>query len=365
MGSAAVYHISKTGKKILVLDKYFPPHQFGSSHGQSRIIREAYFESPIYVPLVQQSYGLWQQLERESGKKLFLKTGGLMVGKKDQRVFQGASASASRFNINCEYLDSAEIRKRYPAFQPPEDSVALAERNAGILFPEECIKTQLELSRKPNVTFQFNEAVIKLKGTADSVEIKTDKGSYTAKKVIASAGAWIGNLFPELKLPLEIKRQVLFWFKVIEGATENFTPDHFPIFIWEYEKNKMFYGFPDLGDGIKIAIHQRGKLTTADTIDRTVSKEESNDLWELVEKYLDAKVKFNYSSVCMYTNTPDEDFIIDFYPENRNIIIASPCSGHGFKFSSAIGKILCDLVTDSVLSFDISVFGLSRFYRGH
>lgn len=361
MGSAAAYHLSKTGRKILVLDQYAPPHRFGSSHGESRIIREAYFESPLYVPLIQQAYQLWDDLEKESGKKLFLKTGGLMLGNKERRVFQGASTSALKYHVPYEYLDSPAIKKRFPAFKPSDDTVALFEQNAGILFPEECINSQLQLAKRNGVSFYFDETVASIQSKNEGVEIVTDKGQYNADKVIVSAGAWLAELFPELRLPLSVKRQVLFWFKCTGVNAENFLPEHFPVYIWEHEANKIFYGFPDLGDGLKIAIHHGGRLTTAKTIDRNVSQEEINEVTILLERFFDAKVTFDRSAVCMYTNTPDENFIIDYHPSNKNIILVSACSGHGFKFSSAIGKLLCDMIIEKPLSFDISVFNLKRF----
>ena len=360
MGSAAAYHLSKTGKKILVLDQYAPPHNLGSSHGESRIIREAYFESPMYVPLVQQAYKLWDALEKESGKKLFLKTGGLMLGKKERRVFQGAAASARQYNVPYEYLDSTAIKKLFPVFKPSEDTVALFEQNAGILFPEECISTQLQLAKRNGVSFHFNETVERIQSKDGGVEIITAKAQYQANKVIVSAGAWMDELFPELHLPLSVKRQVLFWFKCTGRNAKGFLPGHCPVYIWEHEENKIFYGFPDLGDGLKIAVHHGGRLTTANTIDRDVSHEEINEVTDLMNRFFDVEATFDRSAVCMYTNTPDENFIIDYHPSNRNIILVSACSGHGFKFSTAIGKILCDMIIEKPLSFDISVFNLQR-----
>ncbi len=360
MGSSAVYHLAKTGKRILAIDQYVPPHNLGSSHGQSRIIREAYFESPVYVPLVQQAYDLWYQLERESGKKLLLKTGGLMLGTHDGKVVHGAMHSALMHNLPYEYLDSNEIKKRFPGFNPAGNTVGIYEKNAGILFPEECIKTNLELAKNSNVHFHFDEIVTAIKSNGDVVDIITNKEKYTTAKLIVSAGAWLSGLFPELRLPLSVARQVLFWFKCTGRNAKNFLPENFLVYIWQPEKEKIFYGFPDLGDGIKIAIHHGGKITAPDTIDRHVSDEEITKITEIVKRFLDIKATFNYSVVCMYTNTPDEDFIIDYHPENKNIIIASPCSGHGFKFSSAIGKLLCDMATEKPLNFDISVFNLAR-----
>jgi len=360
-GSAAAYHLSKTGKKILVLDRFNPPHNFGSSHGQSRIIREAYFESPLYVPLVQQAYQLWYQLERESNKKLLLKTGGLMLGTHETKVVQGAMLSAVQHHLPYEYLSSDTIKERFPGFHPTKETVGIYEQNAGILFPEECIKTNLELAKNSNTHFCFNEIVASLKSDGSEVAIATNKENYVATKVIVSAGAWLNELLPELQLPLTITRQTLFWFKCSEKDAKKYLTENFPVYIWQIEKEKTFYGFPDLGEGIKIAIHHGGKITTADTVDRMVKQEEIDEVSSLIKDYLGIDATFNYAAVCMYTNTPDENFIIDFHPAYKNIIIASPCSGHGFKFSIATGKLLCDMALEKRLDFDISVFSIKRF----
>jgi sarcosine oxidase len=360
MGSSAAYHLSKTGKKILVLDRFTPPHNLGSSHGQSRIIREAYFESPVYVPLVQEAYELWYQLEKESNKRLLLKTGGLMLGTMDSKVVQGALLSAQTYDLPYEYLSSNEIKKRFPGFNPTNDTVGIYEKNAGILFPEECIETNLQLAKNSNVTFRYDEIVTRIRYNNNEVEIVTNKEKYTVAKAIVSAGAWLNELFPDLHLPLVVARQVLFWFKCRKEDSKKFLPGDFPVYIWQPEKEKIFYGFPDLGDGIKIAIHHGGKQTNPNAIDRQVTDEEISEMVSVTKHYFDVQISFNYSAICMYTNTPDEDFIIDYYPANKNIIIASPCSGHGFKFSSAIGKLLCDMALEEPLSFDISVFNISR-----
>jgi len=363
MGAATAWHLSRTGKRILVIDRFEPPHNFGSSHGESRIIREAYFESPMYVKLVQQAYAWWDALEKESGKKLFLKTGGLMLGSKERRVFQGATNSAMLHHVPYEFLDAAEIKKRFPVFKSSDDTMAVYEHNAGILFPEECIRTEIDLAKKDGVNFHFHEKVIQIVNRNDIAEIITNKSRYSATKVIVSAGAWVADLFPELNLPLHVNRQVLFWFRCKGTEAKNFQPQNFPIYVWEYEENKIFYGFPDLGGGLKIAIHHQGLLTTADSINREVKAEEIGELAAILHRFFNGEFEFDHAAVCMYTNTDDEDFIIDYHPTFPNIIIVSACSGHGFKFSSAIGKILSDMVTDQPLSFDISVFTLKRLMK--
>jgi sarcosine oxidase len=365
MGSAASYHLSKTENKILIIDQYHPPHNLGSSHGKSRIIREAYFENPFYVPLVQQAYKFWQELEQESGEKLFLKTGGLMLGNKESMVVAGSVMSAGEYKIKHELLDGISLKQKFPILKPLPGTVALYDENAGILFPEACVQAHLSLAKKnPNTHFHFNETVQEIQPANEEVTIITNKSIYTAATVIISAGAWISKLLPDMHLPLTINRQVLHWFYCVDKQKTVFNkllPQHFPIYIWEYEKGKSFYGFPDLGEGIKIAFHHGGQRTTAATIERSVSQTEIDEMHAIIDRFFDIEVRYNYSAVCMYTNTPDENFIIDYHPGHPNIIIASPCSGHGFKFSSAIGNLLAEMCMQQRLSFDIRPFRINRF----
>jgi sarcosine oxidase len=361
-GSSAVYHLSKTGSKVLGIDRFTPPHTHGSSHGQSRIIRQAYHENPLYVPLVKEAYNLWYEIEKTAGKKLFLKTGGLMLGSADSAVINGARLSAETCDIPFEYLNNNAIKKIFPAFWPSHDTVGLLEKDAGILFPEACVQTYLQEAHKNSAVLHNNERVIRIVPNENFIEIITDKTTYYTSKLIISAGAWLNELMPDLHLPLTVERQVLYWFiNTNKKLQQHFIPANLPVYIWEYLPGKMFYGFPDLGDGIKIAFHHAGEPVTPDTLTKAVSEDEINSITAVAEKYLNIDAKFNYSATCMYTNTPDENFIIDFHPHCNNIIIASPCSGHGFKFASLTGKILSDMATGQQVLFDLSPFRISRF----
>lgn len=363
-GSSAIYHLSKTGYKVCGTDRFMPPHTHGSSHGQSRIIRQAYHESPLYVPLVKEAYNLWNELEEVSGKKLLLKTGGIILGSADSMVIAGAKLSAETHGVRYEYLHSKEISERFPALKPTEETVAVVEQNAGILYPEACIKANLKQAADNGATLLYNEVVTAIIPKNNSVEIITDKGKYQSSKLIVSAGAWLNDLLPQLQLPLTIKRQVLFWFKNTNTQLQEYLfPDKLPIYIWEYTHGRIFYGFPDLGDGIKTAPHHEGQPIHPDLLSQNVSTDEINDMKKIADKYLAMDSVFNYSAVCMYTNTPDEHFIIDYHPAYKNIIIASPCSGHGFKFSSVIGKILSDMTMEQQVQFDILPFRIGRFFE--
>ncbi|RFZ94001.1 N-methyl-L-tryptophan oxidase [Mucilaginibacter conchicola] len=363
-GSSALYHLAKAGKKVLGIDRFAPPHTHGSSHGQSRIIRQAYHESPFYVPLVQAAYEIWYDMERISGKKLLLKTGGITMGAPDADVVTGAIASALEHNLPYQLLDHKDIQKRYPALKPTVDTVGVFEPAAGILFPEDCISVFVEQAARNGAAIHTNEMVLEIIRQRDFIKVVTNKQTYFTQKLVLSTGAWMNSLLPDLQLPLSIERQVLYWFKNKNSAAQaNVKPDNLPVYIWQSAPDELFYGFPDLGDGIKVALHHFGRPVVPDELKDDVTGEEINRMQGIVEKYFNISPEFNYSAVCMYTNTPDEHFIIDHHPDDERIIIASPCSGHGFKFSSLTGKIISDMTTDKPVEFDIQLFNMARFAR--
>jgi sarcosine oxidase len=363
-GSSALYHLTKTGQRVLGIDRYTPPHDHGSSHGQSRIIRQAYHENPVYVPFVKAAYTLWEEIERETGGKLLIETGGLLLGAENSTVVTGARLSADKHGIEYDYLDAREVKRRFPAFRPAEDTVAVWEKRAGILFPEECIRTHLKGAVANGASVRCDETVLAINPQAGGrvVDVTTSRGRYTAEKVIVSAGAWMGALLPELRLPLTIERQVVCWFGDKSPRVDSpLLPGNMPIYIWEYLPGKMFYGFPDLGQGIKIGFHHAGRLIRAGELRQDVSAEEIGQIEAIADTYLDIRPVFRASSVCMYTNTPDENFILDVYPGCERIFVASPCSGHGFKFSSVIGKILSEWASDRPTGFDLAPFSIGRW----
>jgi sarcosine oxidase len=356
-GAAALYHLAKTGKNILGIDRFHPPHQKGSSHGESRIIRQAYHESPLYVPLVKAAYPLWAELEKATGKTLFQKTGGILLGAPDSHVVKGARLSALTHDIPFEWLDATAIRNRFPAFAPAGDTVAVLEKEAGILFPEECIRAFLDQAARHGATLHTGEPVLNITAQKDVVTVTTPTQNYRTEKCVVAAGAWLHSLFPELLLPLSVRRQPLFWFR---NTNDFFGPEKMPIFIWEYEKEKMFYGFPDLGNGVKLAPHHGGHPINPDDLQNDPTPDEIDAIATLSKKYLGFDPVFDHATTCMYTNTPDEHFILDLHPLYPNIIIASPCSGHGFKFSSLTGRLLADLALGIPSEFDLSPFSLAR-----
>ncbi len=361
MGSAAAYHLTKRKLRVLGIDRFTPPHDFGSSHGQTRIIREAYFEHPVYVPLVQRAYELWAELEEETHQKLFQQTGGLMIGPPDGVLVGGAKHSADVHHLPYEILTTADVRDRFPAFRQTEEMDGLWEPRAGILFPEKCIEAHLDLAKNYGAELHVEEEVTAWQSDGEGVLVTTSKGSYRAARLLLTAGAWMSTLLRDLHISLTVKRQILLWFKPAANI-ENFSPERFPIFILEYGADQHFYGFPDLGSGVKIAIHHQGETADPDNLRRKVDPEEVEKVRELIRRFIpDADGVLLNTAVCIYTNTPDFHFLIDKHPKYPQVMIASPCSGHGFKFSSAIGEVLADLLITEKSRFDLSMFKSKRF----
>jgi len=360
MGSAAAYHLARRHQRVLGLDRFTPPHAFGSSHGQTRIIREAYFEHPLYVPIVQRAYENWAELERASGEKLFQQTGGLMIGPPEGVLFGGAKRSAEIHQLPYEVLTAGEICRRFPAFHPTAEMAAIWEPRAGIVFPEHCIAAHLQMARRCGATLQYDEPAVKWERDGEGVRVSTAKGEYHASRLLLSAGAWFNQLVADLNLLLVIERQVLLWFTPKTHA-EHFAPPHCPIYIWEHEPNRLIYGFPDLGDGVKVGIHHEGEHTNPDHVRRDVGANDIDAMRAILRRIMPAiDTTPHATAVCLYTTTPDTHFLLDFHPDHPQVLLASLCSGHGFKFSSAFGEILADLLLEGRSRFDLSLFRLER-----
>lgn len=361
MGSAAVYHLAKAGCRVLGLDRYRPPHTLGSSHGLSRIIREAYFEDPSYVPLVQRAYQLWAELEQRAGRRLLLPTGGLMIGPPDGALVSGAKRSAQQHRLAYELLSAPQLPTRFPAFRPPEPLVAVAEPRAGVLFPELAVETHLELAVQAKASLHFEEPIISWRTDGAGVEVSTSRAKYRADRLVLSAGPWLASLLRDLDLPLTVERQVLLWFEPA-SQPELFEPARFPIFIWQYSERGFFYGFPNLGDGVKVALHHEGRPADAEAAREEVTAADITPVRDLLRRFIpDANGPLKSSAACLYTNAPDEHFIFGLHPDHPGVLIVSPCSGHGFKFSPVIGELTAAMVCGKEIPFDLSLFAPTRF----
>jgi sarcosine oxidase len=265
MGSAAAYHLAGRGKRVLGLERHTPAHDRGSSHGQSRIIRQAYFEDPAYVPLLLRAYELWEQLERETGEDLMTLTGGLMIGPPESRTFTGSKATADEYGLPYEVFDASELKRRYPMFEPTEGTIALFEEKAGFVRPEASVKAHLNRAVSMGADLRFGEEILSWEPTASGVRVETASDIYEAERLVVTAGAWAPKLLADLGLPLEVTRQILVWLDPVEGV-EPFLSDRFPVFIWEPEDGNAFYSIPahdGPGGGVKVAFF-RADGTPAD-----------------------------------------------------------------------------------------------------
>jgi sarcosine oxidase len=356
MGSAIARETARRGMRVLALDRYAPPHAFGSSHGETRIIREAYFEHPSYVPLVQRAYDLWRELEAASDAKLLLETGGLMIGRPDSELVAGARRSAEQHGLRYEMLAAAEVRNRFPALHPEPEMVAVWEPHAGILDPEACIAALLAQARSHGAELRFDEPVEAWRIDGEGVCVQTARGEYRASQLVVAAGAWTGSLLPELQSQLRVERQVLYWFGA-DRNTSQFAAQHCPVHLWQYDGRRFFYGFPDLGNGVKVAFHHGGAPVTAETVEREVAPAEVEAMRRALQRFMpDADGPLRRALACLYTNTRDEHFLIDRHPACPQVVVASPCSGHGFKFGPTIGEVVADLLEGRAPRLDAELF---------
>ncbi len=360
MGSMVALELARRGRSVIGFDRFRPPHVLGSSHGKSRIIREAYFEHPQYVPFVQRAYRQWARLEKDSGRRLLVTTGGLMLGPSQGALVAGARRSAREHGLEYEELSAETVRHRFPMFAPAEHEVGLLEPRAGVLHPEACVEAALQLAAAAGAVLCYYEPALEWRG-GDTITIVTARGSYQVGRLILAAGAWMATGLPGAPLPLRVTRQPMFWFDSTANP-EQVTPERMPIFIWEWAPERYFYGFPDLGDGVKVAIHHEGETTTGESVRREALADEARPLRALMaDRTPMLNGPLRASAVCLYTNTPDGDFLIDRSPLDPRVILASPCSGHGFKFAPAIAEALADLALDAQPALDLSPFTLTRF----
>ena len=285
-----------------------------------------------------------------------------MLGPPDGALVRGARLSAELHHLPHDILSADAVRQRFPAFHPRDDMIGVWEPRAGILDPEQCIGAALTVARAHGAEVHENEVVTHFDDGAHGVTVTTTHGQYRARSFVISVGAWTTDLLADLRLPLTVQRNVQFWFEPLR-CVEQFAADAFPIFIAEYTENAAaWYGFPDVGDGLKLALHHYGETVDPNTVDRTVGAHEVDVVRDILARYMpDANGRLTSSAVCLYTNAPDEHFVIGRHPQHERVIVASPCSGHGFKFASVLGEVLANLATDKEAGFDISPFALDRF----
>ncbi|HET6860364.1 MAG TPA: N-methyl-L-tryptophan oxidase [Streptomyces sp.] len=366
MGSAAAHHLAARGARVLGLEKFGPVHNRGSSHGGSRITRQSYFEDPAYVPLLLRSYELYERLGRDTGREVATLCGGVMIGRPDSRTVSGSLLSARQWDLPHEMLDAPEIRRRFPTLAPADDEVALYEARAGLVRPEHTVAAHLQLATGHGADLHFNEPMTRWEALdgGRGVRVHTAENTYTAGHLVICPGAWAPQLLTDIGVPFTIERQVMYWFEPT-GGTRPFLPAQHPIYIWEDAEGVQVYGFPAIDGpdkGAKVAFFRKGTLCTPETIDRTVYDDEVAAMAaQMAPRIPTLPGRFLKAATCMYSNTPDEHFVISRHPAHpESVTVACGFSGHGFKFVPVVGEILADLAVDGVTGHPIELFDPRR-----
>jgi sarcosine oxidase len=365
MGSAALHHLARRGKRVLGLERHSPGHDRGSSHGSTRVIRLGYFEHPSYVPLLRRAYALWRELETAAGRRLLHVTGIAEIGLPSGTLVQGTLASARLHELQHAVLLAPEFMRRFPAFRLPQHYVAVLQPDGGFLEAEPSIAAHLALASTAGADIRSGETVRAIEPGTGFVRVITDRGTVEAGAAVVAVGAWTNSLLPKFGATLRVTREVMGWFAVADSDLSS--ADQLPVFIIE-SRHGMHYGIPAPHGAsgraaIKIAKHHhRNETVDPDAHDRTVSADDEALIRCAIAEHLPmANGELIAATTCLYTMTPDGHFLIDHLPGASNVIVASPCSGHGFKFAPVIGEVLADLATTGTTRHDISLFSLGRF----
>lgn len=363
VGSATLFHLAQRGIKILGIDQFSPPHSQGSSHGQTRIIRQAYFEHADYVPLLLDSYRQWDTLQTITSNRLFQKTGLLEVGPPDGIVVPGVLSAAKEHQLDVIELSSEEIQKRWPAFHPTKGQGGVFEKAGGILFVEDCIQAFLDSAEQADAKLLTDCRVHNWTVKKGYVLLQTDHGEIRTERLIISAGPWASQMLSDLQLPLTVLRKSLFWFDTPSDCKHFDASSGCPAFLFE-TPNGIFYGFPKLDAcGVKMSEHSGGQpIEDPLTINRKICKQEETALLNFSKQYMPelSSTRLDHAA-CMYTMTPDENFILDFHPDHKEVIFCAGLSGHGFKMTPALGKAMSDLALDGRTDLPIEFLSAKRF----
>lgn len=361
MGSAACHQLACRGAKVLGLEQFPLVHDRGSSHGQSRIIRQAYFEHPDYVPLLLRTYELWRELEQATKQTLFHQVGLILSGVPSGETICGAKNSANQHSLKIEDLSPADAHRRWPALSFPADHSVVFEAAAGYLRVESCVQAQIDEAKRLGADVRSGERVLGWSSNGTSVVVRTDRSEYSAGSLVVTAGAWASQSLRELGLPLQVRRKFVGWYPIRAGHAG--PVQSIPTYFYEMPHG-TFYGFPSLdGATAKVAEHSGGELVDdPGHVDRSQQSDDLPRLSSFIRSHLpDLQTEPTKHSVCLYTLTPDQHFIIDRHPQWDNVSIAAGFSGHGFKFAPVVGEALADLALTRSTSLPINFLGLSRF----
>ncbi len=361
MGSATVYQLARRKAKVLGLEQFDIPHELGSSHGVNRIIRLAYYEGPNYVPLLHRAYELWRQLELASGEKLLIITGSIDAGTVDSSIVTGSLTSCREYHLEHELLEASKLKRRHPGYQFTKDMVAVYQPEGGFLMSERCIVAHVEAAQTLGADVRARERVLNWTLQKNGVRVNTDRAAYQASRLVITAGPWSATLIPQLKKNAVPERQVLIWTQPLRPSY--FQPGVFPVFNMSVPEGR-FYGFPVYGvPGFKIGKyhHLKQVLDQPGEVDREIHPEDEEVLRAGIKRYFpDANGPTMAMKTCMFTNSPDEHFILDHHPDSTNVCLAAGFSGHGYKFCSVVGEIMADLALEGATRHDISEFSLKR-----
>ena len=362
IGSAIAAQCAARGASVIGLEQFGPAHDRGSSHGRSRMIRQAYFEDASYVPLVLRSYELWRKLEEQSRETLLRITGVLSVGREDSEIISGTRRSSARHELALKEWSRQQVQGRYPSLQLLQDEVALFEPDGGVLDPEGAVRAHLKMAQAAGADLRFETTMRSWEGEGDHIQLRLVDGTQlSARTLILSLGPWFKETLQTLGVSLRVQRNVQAWFS---PATHDYDADRFPAFLLDRAGLPApLYGFPDFGDGIKVAFHGLGQLTTADELDREVNMaRDVTPIAQIMESWIPGGAKtFREAKPCMYSLTPDGNFVIDRHPEHPNVILCGGFSGHGFKFAPVIGEIAADLSLEGGSRHRIDFLSLKRF----
>lgn len=368
MGSATCYYLARQGYTVLGLEQFDIPHELGSHAGQSRIIRKAYFEHPDYVPLLERAYQNWKSLEAETGAQLYFKTGLLYFGKPEHALIKGLRESATKYSIRVDDLSEQEQGRQFPQFRIPSGYDRLIEPDAGFVVPERSVLLYTQRAMQSGATIRTKEKTLEWKKSGSTITVKTTKGTYECKKLIITAGPWASKMVPNLSRNLKVTRQMVAWVKPKNWST--FELGTFPCWtIADHEKSGIYYGFPILPVdkfggpiGLKLAHHVHGTVSDPDSINRTPTQQDEASLIYALNKFMPEGYESTHMmKTCMYTNTPDENFILDFVPGYQDVVVATGFSGHGFKFASVVGEIMTDLAMKGSTTQPIGFLNAKRF----
>lgn len=361
VGSAALYYLASRGLRVLGLDRFPPGHDRGSSHGQTRVIRKAYFEHPSYVPLLQRAYDNWNHLEDVSQQELLSMVGLLEVGPEDGELICGVRRAAEQYNLPLHSVSAKDVSDRFPGFCIPSDSVAVFEPDGGFLSVEKCIKTYVDLAQDLGASLCIGEAVKSWCSTANGIEVRCSGNTYCADRLVIAAGPWAGQLLQRLDARFHVLRKHLHWYKVCSWADYSHKSGS-PVFFYQTPAG-CYYGFPSLdGASIKVAEHTGGEpLTDPLRVSRAHDPAERTRVERFLRSAL-PKVELTPMShqVCMYTMSADEHFVVDRHPLFPSVCFAAGLSGHGFKFASVLGEVLANLATETPQSSPIEFLRLDR-----